>query len=202
MCVRPRDEFTNLNGTPSGNIAYLAFVLPRSTYAAFYQDARVVRVLARTTTQSGPDWTVPRTGAIRHWALVHGTIPYSLWFMVLYHTLSYTLSYTLQYDTLNKQLPRARSIVITLLKLRVHNGGERPNPARACVEPLRERGLPYLGWSGGKELTKARRATHVFDHMDRKHLPQHKCLRPRHVFNQNGRGHLPRHQRRWPRNIQ
>jgi hypothetical protein len=42
--VRPWDEFTN--GTPAANIAYLAFVLPRTAYSTFYQDAFSCRILS------------------------------------------------------------------------------------------------------------------------------------------------------------
>ncbi len=39
MCVRPWDEFAN--GTRAATIAYLAFVLHRSTQSTFYQDATI-----------------------------------------------------------------------------------------------------------------------------------------------------------------
>ena len=42
MWVRPWVEFTN--GTRAANLAYLAFVLPRSMYSPFYQDAVSCRV--------------------------------------------------------------------------------------------------------------------------------------------------------------
>jgi hypothetical protein len=53
MNVRPWDEFTH--GTRAANLAYLAFVLPQSTYATFYQDAFSCRARASAVgNQSAP----------------------------------------------------------------------------------------------------------------------------------------------------
>jgi hypothetical protein len=60
-CSSPR-----MNGTRAANLAYLAFVLPQSTYATFfYQDAMSCRVRASavgnqaTPLVGKPDWTFP-----------------------------------------------------------------------------------------------------------------------------------------------